>query len=530
MARDLYSRRQILAGGVGAALAYGMAKSASGYLGAHGHETIKRATEMSGPPQDLGAIEHVIFLMHENRSFDHYFGTLGGVRGFDDRSTAFAQAWPDGRSSTLLPFHLNPATQHAECTYDLSHSWQAEHDSWNNGAMDRFVATHTSTAFEGPQDGVMTMGYYEQADLPFYYELAKQFTICDGYHCSVLGPTHPNRMLQMTGTLDPAGEAGGPILVTNTNKALEFTTSWTTMPEVLDSKGISWKVYNPYGHNYTPGGGLSMIVCKNVLMYFEQYSDPTSTRYKNAFGYYGPDVIGGFTDSGGPNDFAKDVMNNELPAVSWLIPPDGYDEHPPAPPALGEWYTQQILDTLLANPTVWASTALFIMYDENDGFFDHVAPPTAPPGTPGEYITAASIPAGDGNVSGPIGLGVRVPMIVVSPFSTGGYVCHDTFDHTSQLRLLETLFGATVPNLSSWRRSVTGDLTAALPHTGAPNTTAPTLPVTSDNVHAKPILRECTASQILETNPQRRPYPIHLVPRKQKAPTQARGTLTPTPT
>jgi len=215
--------------------------------------------------------------------------------------------------------------------------------------------------------------------------------------------------------------------------------------------------------------------------------------------------------------------------VSWLIPPDGFDEHPPAPPALGEWYTQQILDTLLSNPTVWASTALFIMYDENDGFLDHVAPPTAPPGTPGEYITATDLPASDGPISGPIGLGVRVPMLVVSPFSTGGYVCHDTFDHTSQLQLIEALFNVTAPNLSSWRRSVTGDLTAALPHIGTPNTTAPTLPVTSDNVLAKPIFRECTASQILESNPHRTP-PIRLVPRKQKAPTQAAGRLTPTPT
>jgi len=425
---------------------------------------------------------------------------------------------------------MNPNTEHAECTYDLSHTWQAEHESWNNGKMDRFVATHTSTAFEGPKDGVLTMGYYEETDLPFYYELAKQFTICDGYFCSVLSQTHPNRLLQMSGTLDPAGEAGGPILVTNTDKALEFTTSWTTMPEVLESKGISWKVYNPYGQNYVPHGGLSMILCKNVLMYFEQYSDPTSTLYQKAFGYYGPTVTGGFTDPGGHNDFAKDVMNNELPAVSWIIPPDGFDEHPPAPPALGEWYTQQILDTLLSNPTVWASTALFIMWDENDGFFDHVPPPTAPPGTPGEYITATGLPASDGPIAGPIGLGVRVPMLVVSPFSTGGYVCHDTFDHTSQLRLIETLFGATVPNLSAWRRSVTGDLTAALPHTGAPNTTAPTLPLTSDNVKAKPIVRECTAAQILESNPHRTPPPIHLVPRKQKAPKQAAGTLTPTPT
>jgi phospholipase C len=85
-------------------------------------------------------------------------------------------------------------------------------------------------------------------------------------------------------------------------------------------------------------------------MYFEQYQDPTSTLYHNAFGYYGPPVVGGLTDGTSPNDFAHDVRTNTLPAVSWIIPPDGYDEHPPAPPALGQWYTSQILNTLLSNP------------------------------------------------------------------------------------------------------------------------------------------------------------------------------------
>ena len=144
--------------------------------------------------------------MHENRSFDHYFGSLGGVDGFNTKSAAFAQPWPgSGHAKTLLPFHLDSVKTVAECTNDLSHSWQAEHASWNHGAMNKFVSTHTSAAYEGPSEGTLTMGYYTAADMPFYHTLAKNFTICDRYFCSVLGPTHPNRMLQMTGTLDPAG-------------------------------------------------------------------------------------------------------------------------------------------------------------------------------------------------------------------------------------------------------------------------------------------------------------------------------------
>ena len=134
------------------------------------------------------------------------------------------------------------------------------------------------------------MGYYKKADLPFYYDLAQKFTICDNYFCSVLGPTHPNRLMQMTGTLDPSGEAGGPILVTNLAlSGVRGTCSWTTMPEVLQSAGITWKAYNPHGPNYAPTSNL--FLNNNVLTYFDQIvSDPTSTLYQNAFGYYGPNV------------------------------------------------------------------------------------------------------------------------------------------------------------------------------------------------------------------------------------------------
>ncbi len=500
-----------------------------------GADTIKAASSIKAAGKDLGAVEHVIFLMHENRSFDHYFGTLGGVNGFDATSSAFAQSWPGGASSTLLPFHLDVKKQQAECTYDLSHSWQAEHASWNNGAMDSFVSTHTSAGYEGDQ-GVVTMGYYEKADIPFYYDLAKKFTICDDYFCSVLGPTHPNRLMQMTGTLDPAGVAGGPILVTNSSESLEGTCSWTTMPEILSDASISWKCYNPYGSGYQPGNAASMLLCKNVLMYFDQYtSDTSSALYDNAFNYYGPNVSGGFSGGVGPNDFASDVANDTLPQVSWIIPPVGFDEHPPAPALLGEWFTQQILDTLTSNAAVWSKTVLFIMYDENDGWFDHVAPKTAPADTAGEYVTSSNA-----NVSyalgQPIGMGFRVPMLVVSPFSAGGYVCHDTFDHTSQLQFLETLFGVTNPNISAWRRANTSTLENSLPLLGGTiSTKAPKLPKvawSSTEVWASggpaPVDTECSSTQVYDEINKSKSTPAFPVPTKQKQPKQ-HGTLKTTP-
>jgi len=527
-AEKRYNRREVLAGGLGAAVALGTFGSVA--RAGRAREMARAAAITPAAGSDLGAVEHVVFLMHENRSFDHYFGTLGGVNGFDAKSTAFAQAWPKGASSTLLPFHLDPKTGQGECTYDLDHSWQAEHGSWNNGAMDSFVAVHTAKEYqgitmEGPKLGTMTMGYYESSDIPFYYALAQNFTICDAYFCSVLGPTHPNRLMQMTGTLDPAGIAGGPVLVTNSDNALEFTCSWSTMPEVLTDAGVSWKVYNPFGADYVPGGGLSMTLCKNVLMYFEQYQQSVNpTLYQKAFGYYGPNVPHreGLTGGIGPDDFAKDVRENKLPAVSWIIPPDGFDEHPPAPPALGEWFTAQVLSTLMSNEKVWSTTVLFIMYDENDGWFDHVPPPTAPSGTAGEYVTASSA----SGYEGPIGLGVRVPMLVVSPFSAGGWVCSDTFDHTSQLRLLEERFGVSASHISSWRRGSVGDLTSALPNLGTPITRVPKLPRTSDNINAAPIKDECNSSQLDELNPPTSPYPV---PSPQVQPTQGPDRLTPTP-
>jgi phospholipase C len=351
------------------------------------------------------------------------------------------------------------------------------------------------------------MGYYTRADLPYYYALADAFTICDGYHCSVLGPTDPNRLMQISGTIDPAGTGGGPVTFTEPGTDPIFSVQWDTMPEVLTDAGISWKYYRPAGDLYSIETMKKIgITIDGTLPFFKQYSNPSSVLYQRAF-------LPTF-----PDEFAHDVMTGTLPAVSWLAAPAGYDEHPPAPPLLGEWFTDQVLRTLLSNPDVWSKTVLFHMYDENDGFFDHVAPPVAPPGTAGEYITTNPLPALVHGIAGPIGLGFRVPMLVISPFSRGGYVCSETFDHTSQLRFLEERFGVKAPNISKWRRKTVGDLTATL-HPRRSVRHVPPLPATT-NSKAVLAAQSCTETDLLGVGTDQPPYPL---PDRQRMPRQERG-------
>jgi phospholipase C len=477
-----------------------------------GGSTVSRAASTSPAGSDLGAIEHVVFLMQENRSFDHYFGTYRGVRGFDDHTAgnlgAFAQPWAGNQVSspigTVLPFHLDVAAGLGECTHDLDHFWEAQHLCWNHGTNDSFVATHASAQYEGPAYGPLTVGYHTRADLPYHYALADAFTLCDGYHCSVLGPTHPNRLMAVSGTIDPAGLHGGPVLITNPDPSARFSVDWPTMPEVLEDAGVSWKVYSPPGDAYRVANPEVMAISDAILPYFSQYSNPSSPLYRKAF-------LPVF-----PNDFAADVRSGTLPKVSWIIPPLGYDEHPPAPPALGAWFIDQVLSTLVSHQGVWSRTVLFVMYDENDGFFDHVVPPVPPAGTPGEYVTVSPLPADAGGVAGPIGLGFRVPMLVVSPFSRGGHVSSEVFDHTSQLRFLEERFGVTSPNLSAWRRATVGDLTSTL-RMGDPVAGAPHLPSTSQDTATAVGALGCQSGDILEV---RTDQPVVPLPDPQQMPTQ----------
>ena len=482
------TRRQLLAagamGGVGL-LAAGCDSNAAS-------TTARRAAAVAPAGSDLGAVDHVIFLMMENRSFDHYYGTYPGVRGFDDHPAGdlgpFLQDCPSNTTAHpvghLLPFHLDTVgTDLADCTFDLTHNWGPQHQCRNDGRMDSFARVHTRPENEGPTQGTLTMGYYTRADLPFYYALADAFTLCDAYHCSVMGPTHPNRLMQMSGTLDPAGRAGGPVVETNGSPSALFSVHWDTMPEVLEDAGISWKYYNPGGSLYSIETMRKIgLTTDSVLPYFSQYENPSSALYQKAF-------LPTF-----PGDFAADVAAGTLPAVSWISTPVGYDEHPPAPP--------------FAHPEVWAKTVLFHMYDENDGFFDHVAPPVAPPGTEGEYLTVDPLPADADGIAGPIGLGFRVPMLVVSPFSRGGGICSQTFDHTSQLRFIEERFGVRAPNISTWRRSTVGDLTATL-RMDRSTPSFPSLPPTRDDPSYL-ASKGCTETDLLEVATDQPPYPVPL--------------------
>jgi len=476
--RPQVSRRQLLA-------AMGLASGATAMAGtgqalARAGRTLGRAAAVRAAGSDLGAVEHVIFLMQENRSYDHYFGTYPLGRGFDDhpahRLGVFAQAYPAGKNmhpaKVLLPFRLHRPAD--ECIKDLSHNWGPMHHCWNHGRMDSWAKVHTASNLEGNPTGALTMGYYTRQELGYFYSLADHFTLGDAYHCSVLGPTHPNRVMQMTGTIDPAGKNGGPITDTNVDPQVKWTCDWTTVPELLEDKGVSWKVYQPSNadiatmgakaadyaqlssypiwnpENYDPTSPTVMFTSDNVLLYFKQYMDPASTLYQKTF-------VPTY-----PAQFYNDVQSGNLPSVSWIVPPLGFDEHASASPDHGMWFVSTVLDLLASNPAVWSKTVLFLMYDENDGLFDHVSPPVAPMGTPGEWLTAATISSTTNGIRGPLGLGVRVPLLVISPFSRGGHIATQRFDHTSQLKFLEHRFGIHVSNLSAWRRKTVGDLTSTL--------------------------------------------------------------------
>ena len=487
-------------------------------LGAAFPESIKRALAIE-PKIETGTIQdvkHIVVLMQENRSFDHYFGTLRGVRGFSDPR---AVTLPSGNSvfqqpnasGTLMPNHPPEPLMGYQFIGDLPHAWGDAHAAWNNGNYDGWVAAK----------GTETMVYVDRTDIPFHYALADAFTICDNYHCSIMASTDPNRYYLFTGWVGQNGLApdtiehpflattpgmfdlevgsstgngvlpGGPV-VNNDEQGY----NWLTYPERLEAAGVSWKVYQDVGVGLDAAGywgwtGNPYIgnFGDNSLLYFLQYqnSQPGSALYEKAL--TGTNIYnnGGYDGGSFFAQLRNDVMNNTLPQVSWIAAPQAYCEHPTYPPNWGGWYLSNVLDALTSNPEVWAQTVLIIDFDENDGFFDHVVPPTAPSSPALGLSTVSTVNeiypgvAGDPTdyPMGPYGMGARVPCIVVSPWSKGGYVCSQTFDHTSVIQFIEKRFGVMEPHITPWRRAVAGDLTAALNFKRS-DTATPYLPDTSN--------------------------------------------------
>ncbi|MFI8002636.1 phosphocholine-specific phospholipase C [Streptomyces sp. NPDC086010] len=434
----------------------------------------KQATGSGG----LADIRHVVVLMQENRSFDHYFGMLRGVRGFGDRNAVelpsgrpvFEQPGPAG--TTVLPFPVREAAaaQKQDLQYigALDHSWSGGGKAWADGWMNGWVTAKTAA----------TMAYYDRRDIPLHYELADTFTVCDAYHSSVHTSTSPNRNHLWSGKT--GFEANGSRAVGNDayDEGTHPGYGWGTYAERLEKAGRSWRTYTEW-ENFTDNQieffSTFKALARKALVRTggHTYMESFYAAVRDAGAGPERDRLLGLLEDGVAmltrperslferglrrvetgtlaDAFAADVAAGTLPAVSYLVPSAVDSEHPSvSSPVHSATIVYKILDALGRHPDVWRHTAVIINYDENDGFFDHVPPPVPPVEVTEERWEGK-----------PTGLGVRVPLLVVSPWTVGGYVCSEVFDHTSVVRLLERWTGVAEPNIGDWRRSVTGDLTS----------------------------------------------------------------------
>jgi phospholipase C len=477
----------------------------------------------------IGDVAHIVVLMQENRSFDHYFGTMPGVRGFGDRFPipvasamgGLRTVWDQQDATANPPRLIRPFPISTQAHYDLMrmqgtpHAWPNAQAAWDQGRMAHWPEAKTQRA----------MAYYTQEDLPFQWAMADAFTLCDAYHCAMHTGTNTNRLFLWTGTNDPFGQGGGPAIqnpdddLAKPDAASTPRFFWTTYPERLEAAGVSWAVYQDMADFFTD----------NPLANFLQYraalrGDAGSRRVlaDKALSTRALDAL------------RADVLADRLPQISWIVATAEGSEHPgPSSPAQGAAYTARVIEALTANPDVWARTVLFVNFDENDGFFDHVPPPAPPspdadaPGgfagastvsTLGEYHRMAAPGADDDQLAlrgRPYGLGPRVPMYALSPWSRNGKIHSEVADHTSVIRFMEARFGVMEPNISPWRRAVCSDLTTAFDFT---HTAAPTqilAPALADSLTRAPERAE--RARAIARQPDAHP------PQAQPLPTQAPG-------
>jgi phospholipase C len=521
--------------------------------------------------------EHIVILMQENRSFDHCFGTLRGVRGYNDprvlEAANLKPVWfqTNQAGQTYAPFRLDIRDTKVTWMGSLPHSRASQVDAYNEGKYDQWLTAKRS-GNKQYADMPLTMGHYTREDLPFNYAMAEAFTICDQNFCSAMTSTTPNRSYFWTGKASHIEDGLTKVNIRNTDFSFGKM-DWKTFPEELQDNGISWKFYQNAlscgrGFKGEEGSWLGNFGC-NLLEFFKAYnvkfaplniqslqnqvdtlpgeinalqeaspssdeaaeknkaairkkqevldkaraelqqwnqanfdklSDHDKQLFRNAFVVNDgdPDYRSmtplDYQDNGAArqisvpkgdllHQFRQDVKNNQLPTVSWLAAPGRFSDHPSSP-WFGTWYVSEVLDILTQNPEVWKKTIFIVTYDENDGYFDHVPPFSIPDnnkphtgkvskgiGTEEEFIRLDNelkqgVPKKQAR-EGAIGLGFRVPMIIASPWSRGGKVCSQLFDHTSTLMFLESFvnqkFNKSIHfgNISQWRRTICGNLTSA---------------------------------------------------------------------
>ncbi|WP_318515830.1 phosphocholine-specific phospholipase C [Photobacterium leiognathi] len=430
-------------------------------------------------------VEHVVILMQENRSFDHYFGTMSGVRGFADR---FPLKQPNGDfvwnqhnpepneekenfKKTLLPWYFNTGK-------DVSYEYFAGTAHYYNNAQ--YANNHGKMNQWLPNKSDRTMGYFTHNEVPFQFALANAFTLCDAYHCSTQTGTNPNRVMHWTGTNDAKQKRNGPV-ITNSHDSFnnDYTEGyangyeWTTYPERLEKAGISWRVLQNRNNNFGD----------NPLVGFKRFIKANENNQEDPIFVKG--IGADYDESKASIALFEELYNEGLPQVTWIITEQEFSEHPSgSTPSKGAAYTAAVLDILTSDPDVWSKTAFIINFDENDGLFDHMPPPSVPHKaknshtygksnvkTDDEYYHDVDYTKYDGSIksneevkdfinNASHGLGPRVPCYVVSPWSVGGNINSQVFDHTSILQFLEKVTGVEEPNISEWRRSVCGDLTS----------------------------------------------------------------------
>ena len=349
-------------------------------------------------PQGLSAIQHIVVIIKENRSFDHYFGTFPGADGATT-----------GKISTGRVIPLGPAPD--RMTHGISLSWEESHEAIDAGKMDKFDLI-TGGNVNG--DYAAYTQLHEQG-IPNYFQYARNFVLADHMFSSAYGPTFPNRLYSI------AAQAGGVISNPEIIGNPEHTTSWgcdapatatvrvlfnfylnsneypcfdfSTLPDELEAAGVTWKFYtlNSDDPDYT-------------------FTTPDAIRHLRFSSLWADHVLSA-------SQFITDAQNGNLPAVTWLMSPVSASEHPTSSICVGENWTVNQVNAVMQGPE-WNSSAIFITYDESGGFYDHVPPPRVDP----------------------FGPSMRVPLLIISPYAKKGYVSHTTYSMASILKFVEARF------------------------------------------------------------------------------------------
>lgn len=401
-------------------------------------------------------IEHVILFMQENRAFDHYFGTMAGVRGFQDpnvQNNDGTAVWfqkvagsESEKSDELLPWYLNYLhgawDTASQCMRPGSNSYKANQGALNGDLNDQWVTHQTPWSW----------GHYTRAELPMHFAIAEAWTVGDMYQESIIASTSPNRVAWMSGSINSPGgpqnpSQGGMYIDNNETPGCEganlncYPLKWSTAPEHWQSAGVSWQVYQD-DDNFDD----------NPLAWFEQFQNAAEGS---------PLHMRGLTHLG-IAQFYRDAASGTLPKISIIIGPKALSEHPPNMPRDGAWLQGQVVNAVTSSPE-YNSTALIISYDESGGWGDHVTPYHSSKGTAAEWIEDPYEKFG----SIYIGPGFRTPFYIVSPWTRGSNVYVEHADHSSQIMFIEKWLAAKgfshirTPEIPAWRRANMADLTNA---------------------------------------------------------------------